>query len=495
MYSFEEFLNKIKISYDNWDDFGHKTTAILRFYNKYERSDDESRLVHFNVYPNENYIYDSIKNGVKPEVSDFCVLGNEDYYSFINKNIITEEDKKKWYELTNDLAYDLNLLESMLEREKKLERKKRFINESFLRSVSISEVKSQYNRMTKGGAYLSKFEIPIYYRNKKEKKVIYIKIDPNDLIPENTYAIIGKNGSGKTYFLKHISKMFLDEDSDFYTEKSNLRNIDRVIYISYSPFDSTLDIENEKFYQIGLSNLGERVSFDEININKYNSISDYFNKELELALNELKNPKLYSSRELWKNIFNKFNYEDWVIEFLEKIENLDAELEKKELIGIIENLSSGQKIVLLSLTSLVLKVKEKTVVIVDEPELFLHQSMIKSYVRALIEVITKNNGICIMATHNPIVLQEVQTSCVKTICRNKNNVLLKNLPINSFGENVNMLNNVVFGLDIQNTGYYELISSMDRKTLEYEYENLIKKMGSEGKILLNNFKENFDEEN
>lgn len=160
----------------------------------------------------------------------------------------------------------------------------------------------------------------------------------------------------------------------------------------------------------------------------------------------------------------------------------------------IEKLSSGQKMVLLSLTSLSLKVKEKTFVLVDEPELFLHPSMIKSYTRALIEIITKNNGICIIATHNPIVLQEIQTSCVKIIKNNGEIESFEKLGINSFGENINTLNNLVFGLDIQNTGYYELISSLSKtEELKEKRELLRKIMGSEGRVILSTFMEIEDE--
>lgn len=195
----------------------------------------------------------------------------------------------------------------------------------------------------------------------------------------------------------------------------------------------------------------------------------------------------------------KFSYEEWIRRLLEKLSNLDQKIEsnlletEKFLKAEIGKLSSGQKIVLLSLTSLSLKVKEKTFVLVDEPELFLHPSMIKSYTRALIEIITKNNGICIIATHNPIVLQEIQTSCVKIIKNNGEIESFEKLGINSFGENINTLNNLIFGLDIQNTGYYELISSLNRTELKEKQELLRNIMGSEGRVILSTFMEIEDE--
>ena len=52
VYSYEEFLQSIEISYDNWDDFGYKNTAKLSI-------DDEGIL--FNIYPNDKEIYNQIE--------------------------------------------------------------------------------------------------------------------------------------------------------------------------------------------------------------------------------------------------------------------------------------------------------------------------------------------------------------------------------------------------------------------------------------------------
>ena len=164
----------------------------------------------------------------------------------------------------------------------------------------------------------------------------------------------------------------------------------------------------------------------------------------------------------------------------------------------INSFSSGQKIVILSIIRLILKVREKSLVLIDEPELFLHPSLVKSYVRSIIEIITKMNGICVMATHNPLILQELQTNCVViTSIHNKEYRLtdLSEKGINSYGENTNILNNVVFGVDVQNTGYYQYLNSLSIEELHKESYNLESRLGSEGRVLLKCLMEDVNEKN
>ena len=86
-----------------------------------------------------------------------------------------------------------------------------------------------------------------------------------------------------------------------------------------------------------------------------------------------------------------------------------------------------------------------------------------------------------------------KTDVIKIIKSNRDIEAFEKLGINSFGENINTLNNLIFGLDIQNTGYYELISSLSRTELERERELLRKIMGSEGRVILSTFMEIEDE--
>ncbi|MEK5757114.1 AAA family ATPase, partial [Acinetobacter variabilis] len=70
-------------------------------------------------------------------------------------------------------------------------------------------------------------------------------------------------------------------------------------------------------------------------------------------------------------------------------------------------LSSGHKIVLLILTRLVETVDEATLVLIDEPESHLHPPLLSAFMSALTELLEDRNGVAIIATHSPVVVQEV----------------------------------------------------------------------------------------
>ena len=476
VYSYEEFLQSIEISYDNWDDFGYKNTAKLSI-------GDEGIL--FNIYPNDKEIYNQIKLGdVKTKIS--FVLGSRKYYELINSKLRTQEDRNRWYELTNDLAYNIDLLDYFLNKngEEKPEVKeeiRKIIIKSFMRFIGYSEIKNQLHRMTKGGKYLEAYKISVLNKD-SHKLILDINVDPDVDIPENTFGIIGKNGSGKTYILNNLAKLFLNQPSIFSFKDKTEDPFNKVLHVSYSPFDN-LEISNM-----------EKVPFEKIGLtldisNKYDkTISECFNIELGNCITEILSPGNIASKDMWLSILENFSYENWIADFLKRIEGIHLTDEEHGLNTAIGSLSSGQKIILLTITNLILKVREKTLVLIDEPELFLHPSLAKSYIRGIIEIITKTNGICIIATHNPLILQELQTRCVNVTIKDNDRYDIKNLmeyKVNSYGESVNVLNNVIFGIDIQNTGYYQyLVSIKSKNKLIEKSEELFNKMGSEGRVLL-----------
>ena len=460
MYSLKEFLNKISIRYDNWDDYGYKNTCCLKI-------DDSEVLISIN--PNTNYIYDLIKSGKKPEIEGFIVLGGNTYYDLINSKITLKSDREEWYTLTNDLAYNINLLENIFDNKYGTDLKE-LVKTSFLRFRSYHEVKYQLHRMTLGGRYLD---------------ILKIDVNPKNDIVENTFGIIGKNGTGKTYFLNNLTKLFLKEDSIFSSDSDDIMEINKVIHVSYSPFDK-LNIESND------NNIFEKIGLFDNNINNLsNNIYDYFNEQLKICIDEICIPQNKTLKEFLIEIVKNFEYEDWISDFLQIIND-----ENSDVVLDINSFSSGQKIVILSIIRLILKVREKSLVLIDEPELFLHPSLVKSYVRSIIEIITKMNGICVMATHNSLILQELQTNCVViTSIHNKEYRLttLSNKGINSYGENANILNNVVFGIDVQNTGYYQYLNSLSIEELHKKSYILKSRLGSEGRVLLNCLMENVNE--
>ncbi|MBZ6207637.1 ATP-binding protein [Streptomyces olivaceus] len=116
--------------------------------------------------------------------------------------------------------------------------------------------------------------------------------------------------------------------------------------------------------------------------------------------------------------------------------------------------SSGHKIVLLTIAQLVQNVRERSLVLFDEPESHLHPPLLAAYMRALSDLLAETNGAAIIATHSPVVLQEVPRSCVWKLRRSGTESAVERPQIETFGENVGVLTHEVFGLEVTQSGYH-----------------------------------------
>ena len=86
----------------------------------------------------------------------------------------------------------------------------------------------------------------------------------------------------------------------------------------------------------------------------------------------------------------------------------------------------------------------KTLVLLDEPESHLHPPLLSAFIRALSNLLYDRNGVAIVATHSPVVLQEIPRSCISKIQRVGLVTNIKMPDIETFGENVGVLTREVF---------------------------------------------------
>ena len=170
---------------------------------------------------------------------------------------------------------------------------------------------------------------------------------------------------------------------------------------------------------------------------------------------------------------------------------IDNGLPKDEILKIIRKMSSGHASVLLIITQLVAKVEEKTLVLLDEPESHLHPPLLSAFVRALSDLLDNRNGVAIIATHSPVVLQEIPSSCVWKIERTGKITNPYRPSVETFGENVGVLTREVFGLEVIKSGFHKLLTekvatgkSYDEIVHEFKDQLGKDQLGNEAKILL-----------
>lgn len=165
---------------------------------------------------------------------------------------------------------------------------------------------------------------------------------------------------------------------------------------------------------------------------------------------------------------------------------MDENTTKEQVINQVKNMSSGHASVLVTISQLVDKVEEKTLVLLDEPESHLHPPLLSAFIRALSDLLDNRNGVAIIATHSPIILQEIPRSCVWKIVRTGIETKAYRLKEETFGENVGTLTNEVFGFEVHKSGFHKLLQEQVDKGYSYEQilKNFNNQLGNEGRFLL-----------
>ena len=151
--------------------------------------------------------------------------------------------------------------------------------------------------------------------------------------------------------------------------------------------------------------------------------------------------------------------------------------------ALFESLSSGHKIVLLAMTHLADRVAERTLVLIDEPETHLHPPLLSAFIRAVSDLLIDRNGVAIIATHSPVVLQETPRTCVWKLRRSGSLLTADQPEIETFGENVGILTREAFGLEVTRSGFHRDIQKAVDDGLSYEQvlEQFDRQLGSEAR--------------
>ncbi len=99
------------------------------------------------------------------------------------------------------------------------------------------------------------------------------------------------------------------------------------------------------------------------------------------------------------------------------------------------------------MTRLVELVSERTLVLIDEPEAHLHPPLAASFVRALSGLLAQRNGVAILATHSPVIAQEVPSNCVSLFFRDGASIGIERPEVETFAENVGLLTREIFRVE------------------------------------------------
>lgn len=445
---------------NNWNDYSFETLFRLFVFDelgvRHELGDVK---IGFTGQTEKEKTKDYLPKSFNDLYDRFFSLGDgAGYYKELKDNL-NSELRNSLLTTLRDVAHNESILKNILEE-------KVFIF-SLLRNVDVPSITGQFKRILDGRGVLTSFDF-VFKRQADHKLggiMIPFKVKENSRPSTNIHALIGRNGVGKTTLLNSMVSSLTDNNfppmlftKNFIEENPINENFfSNLISISFSAFDPFTPPKDQPdpskglcYYYIGLKNTKKN--------NELLNIGDLhtdFDDALETCIsNEEKKELLLDAA---TTLSSDPNFESQL--FISMIEHYDQHNISNTVFDFAAKLSSGHFIVTYLIVKLISRVSEKTLVLIDEPESHLHPPLLSSFIRVLNDILHSRNGVAIIATHSPVVLQEIPKSCVNKIYRSGNQCDVSKPEIQTLGENIGTITRDVFGLEVNKSGFHKLLES------------------------------------
>lgn len=453
--------SRIYLKIDHWNDYSFVTMFSVLIFDEHGTQHTLPDVkIGFVGQTIEENTYSKLKTPFKTLPEDFFSLGTGvDYYKELREKL-SDELRDAYLASLKDLVFNQDLLAKVEEED--------VLNTSLLRSVSIHKVRDQYVSVLQGNVLLTDFKFSFLLPESEKFASFDLKfsVKANSTPSTNIHALIGRNGVGKTTIIKSMVGAIINEDGnecEFYEDgllgKTELTDdfFSKVVLIAFSAFDPFKPPENldegraSKLTYIGLTDEAD----GEVKLSKSDvQLSEDFVESLTECLTDDKK----TSR--WLSAIQTLESDDNFSEMsLADLASLDGDKLRLFAERKFSKMSSGHAIVALAITRLASVIEEKSLVLFDEPESHLHPPLLSALIRCLSQMLSEQNAVAIIATHSPVVLQEVPRSCVWKVYRERLASSWERPTLETFGENVGILTREVFGLEVVKSGFHTVLKS------------------------------------
>ncbi len=335
----------------------------------------------------------------------------------------------------------------------------------------------------------------------------------------NINLLIGENGVGKTHVLKYLSDVF----TGLTNSEVKLPFFHKLIVVSYSPFD-TFNTQKQlmkKFdekYEIETKKKKRefRLKRKKLNVNEYAYIG-FRNDDGEFELNL---PIEHSVDSLLKiieyDLENSWWDEDTRLSILKEtlsksiafdtlaldttdgeritignfsktaFKNLKGRVDKSKGITFmsgetVTQLSSGQQIYSYMLPAITAEIEDESLIIIDEPELYLHPSLEVGLLDMLKYLLAETKSYAVVATHSAVIAREVERKSVSILKKQDGITTCSKPSFETYGESIELIMGEVFDDFFTDKPYQKAIDDLidDENTPESLAEELGSSMGDE----------------
>lgn len=498
--------NLLALSYNNWDDYSVRTTlnAVFYYENKSILEFSLKLLIEGDV-DSPIKLNEMRKGGWDgffpiPKINYVSVPSDIEFYdALITK--LGEQEAKDVLLLIRDAGYLINIRGD--NAAKLLAEDSNFETSPLREAGARKSFSDGWKAFTGNSLSIQDFTLYTPSRNLQDVDSIRFRFN-SETLPYDINVLIGPNGIGKSHTLKNLVEYWLGMAGGSQRELSRTKhkpfdvspNISRLILISYSPFeDFVLDLSKSKlkdktaykyfgFRRGGLSAAGKRQSTISRNLPASDSVESIFKAfEDDESFAYLSN---WTSKidTIWDVLQPALNFEKIVVEvnqgyqfpmvlnrflvegkdqkkYMElnrssfsKLHRLglgfDSFVTIKEGVVFLReserlDLSSGQRLFVYMVINILGQIKAESLIVVDEPELFLHPTLEVEFIMLLKKVLAAFNSKAILATHSLAIAREIPANCMHVYRKGKHGVEIDYPPFETFGCDMQRISSYVFG--------------------------------------------------
>lgn len=472
-----EFPSLLLVYDEGWNDYKQHTLFDVFFYQNKEESHyiGKTKLIIKRELLPENwdfdqsiYITEFLQDKIDELPVDYCSLGqSEDYYRNLSRYISdTNQLMSLLWNLKDVAAYPT--LQDLFENEPLWDNSliRDNIAESMLRIGRLILT----NQSTVGRqAFTYKFK-PNYGEINTKTTNITFDFDDTSLFPRRIFALIGKNGCGKTQLLSSIPQNIKYQNPDSFS--GAIPSFSKIIAISNSYYD-TFEIPKKSaefnYIYCGLSKYDDDSPNERLPLRKP-----------EIILSIMESCEAIERRGLMKDfigilkcVFDNIHIE----EYTTTNQNGGTCFDRPVLSNRLKTMSSGELSLFYIFSTIVRNIRLESLLLFDEPENHLHPNAISKEISAIYTLLQKFKSYAIIATHSPLIICEIRADNVFLLEKEESMCKIHKIGIETLGANLSSLTDYVFNNNSVPEHYKQVIRELKRE--DYTYADIVKAIQSD----------------
>ncbi len=478
--------DRIELYPDSWNDFGYQTTFKMQLFLK--NKSYELPIIKILV-EKQNYTHSVFK--------EILTKGNENFILFPieNLNFISLPTDTEFYMALGSLLEKAEIIQiltdlhdaSYIKNTTYLQNLQFMLKDDGFEKSLIRDMTSkkaldtgwlliEHRTLDKEIDFELNFKLDTFENNHQ----IHVNFRKS-IFPNNINILIGSNGIGKSQTLKYFIEQLLGIETAL-PQSEKIPIFNQIVVIAYSPFENyrtnlnntnlTIKTVYKYFgfrndsgifdtrlpYRKSIENikrmLKEDVQKDYLakRPNKYNTFIsvissaisfDYLGFELDREVdwqpqndNRIIDKKFYMIVD--KNTFLKDDFHIF-----------DDHCSSERGIVFFKNgkkieLSSGQEIFSHMISSIIGSIRDDTILLIDEPEVFLHPNLEVVLIEMLQKILKIYDSYAMIATHSSIFVREIAKDYIIVLKKINNLDQIANPPFETFGGDMERINSYIF---------------------------------------------------